>query len=433
MSKAATSSAPHLSTTAGLRAVLLVWFCVLTCPGIGWSHEPPRALTSEAIARYVADLNNDSRAVRVAAEAALMAAGPAVLEALPIAGSLPDPAARESLDRIIHAIETQEFQSALKPRTVRLADVHNLRDASVRIAKETENRLAVPDQPFADSALIFAAAPLTFWEAIDSIEKQSKLRYHSEKFEPAMAGCPDRLSSVSGPFRVELIHCNQRTTSLGQRLMNIKIRLACEPRLRPLFLMAAVDDWSINCEKSKATAFTPMARREIPSTSEREIDVAFDFVVPPSVDDQAIWTISGQLDLTLAAQSTSVTFSDLTGKLPLTRRRGQASLSLLQVRSTVVTSSIRLATAFPHMAGLFESYRASLLAPELTLEMPGADRLTPIDTTQLQEAPQGLILEYQFGKALSPGTRLTATIPSAISTQKVPFRFDKVTLTTQEN
>jgi hypothetical protein len=170
-----------------------------------------------------------------------------------------------------------------------------------------------------------------------------------------------------------------------------------------------------------------MARREIQSTSTGEIDVAFDFVVPPTNNDQQSWTITGDVDLTLAAQSTSVTFSDLTVKLPLTRRRGQASLSLLEVMSKDTTCSVRLATAFPHLTGLFESYRASLLAPVVVLETPGGDRHTPVETVQFQEAPQGLILEYRFDQKLVPGSRVTATIPAAISTQKVPFRFEKVT------
>ncbi len=414
---------------ATLGAMLLVGFCVLSLSGLGLADEPPKALTPEAIARYVADLDNDSRAVRAAAEAALITAGPAVLDHLPLAGTLPDPAARESLDRVIRSIEAADFQTALQPRPVSLVGVQSLRNAVKRIEEETGNRLSLSVDPPDVASLKFAATPLTFWESVSAIEVQTRLRYHTEQLAPLPDNSPAFQSSVTGPFRVQLIHGNLRTTTRGEKLLNVKVRLTCEPRLRPLFLMAAVDEWSVSHQQTPAAAFTPQARREIPSTSTGEIDVAFDFVIPPSTPDQTLWTIAGQLDLTLAARSTSVTFSDLTAKLPITRRRGQASLSLLVVKTADTNSSVRLATAFPEMAGLFESYRASLLAPTVWLETPPARRTTPVDTIQLQEAPEGIILEYHFHDPLTPETRLTATIPTAISTQKIPFQFNNVPLT----
>ncbi|RLS42597.1 MAG: hypothetical protein DWH81_04100, partial [Planctomycetota bacterium] len=349
MSKATFTTGHSPSIAAVLRTVLLACLAMLSGPELSWADEPARRLSPEAIARYVADLDNDSRAVRAAAESALVTAGPAVLDDLPLAGSHPDPVVRESLDRVIRAIETNEFRSALKPRSVHLTEVHNLHDAVQRIGEVTGNRIALPERPPATDPLMFSAMPITFWEAISTIEKQSQLQYHSGSLEPATANSTIHPSSVSGPFRSELLHCEQRTTTGGERLLNVKIRLTCEPRLRPLFLVAAVDEWSASCELATASPFTPMARREIQSTSTGEIDVAFDFVVPPTNNDQQSWTITGDVDLTLAAQSTSVTFSDLTVKLPLTRRRGQASLSLLEVMSKDTTCSVRLATAFPHL------------------------------------------------------------------------------------
>jgi len=218
-----------------------------------------------------------------------------------------------------------------------------------------------------------------------------------------------------------------RTTSGGTVLLGIKVRTTCEPRLRPLFLMASVDEWAVSHQASACGAFTPHARVEIPSGSDGAMDIAFDFVVPESIPDRTSWTISGQLELTLAARSSVVTFSDLTAKLPLTRRRGQASLSLLSIKSGEGGCSVRVASAFPEMAGLFESYRASLLAPELTLELAAGNRISPTEITQLQEDPDGIVLESHFPSPLPAGTRLQAIVPTAISTQKIPFRFEQIT------
>ena len=431
MSKPAITAGLVPFVLSGLKDVLLSGLAGLALAGIGWSGEAPQPLSSATIARYVADLNSDSRAIRAAAESALLTAGPAVLDELPLTGSLPDPTSRESLERIIRSIESSQFQAALNPRTVKLSGVHHLAEAVLRISQETGNSLVVPDSSIANTPLTFPATPVTFWEAISSIEQQLSLHYHAGMWEPVMANAPRLPSSLSGPFRIELVHCEHRTTTRGAQLLNAKVRLACEPRLRPLFLIAAVDDWSITSGPAAASPFTPMARREIPATSTGEIDVAFDFVVPMSVNPQAGWTIAGDVKLTMSGLSTAVTFSDLAAKLPLTRRRGQSSLSLLKVTTSESHSSVRIATAFPHLQGLFESYRASLLSPVVTLETPSGNSQPPVEILQVQEAPHGLILEYHFDSPLSTGTRITATIPAAISTQKVPFRINKVMPTEQ--
>lgn len=431
MNKPTVPIGPGPLILAGLRIVLLVGLGVVALAGGVWSDESPPSLSPANISRYVADLNSDSRAVRAAAESALLKAGPAVLDELPLVGSLPDPTARESLERVIRSIEARQFQTALTPRTALLADVHTLAEAVSHISQQTGNPLVSIANSDANSPVTFAATPLTFWEAISSIEQQRPLHYQASRLVPEKANTPHLPTSLSGPFRAELLHCEQRVTPRGEKLLNAKIRLTCEPRLRPLFLIGAVDDWSITSGTNQALPFTPMARREIPATGTGEIDVSFDFVIPAKADDHTAWTIAGEVDLTLAAMSAAITFSDLTAKLPLTRRRGQSSLSLLKVTSVQSTgSSVRLATAFPHLQGLFESYRASLLAPIVTLENSTAPPRSPIETIQLQEAPQGLILEYQFDSPLSAESRITATIPAAISTQKIPFRFENITPTT---
>ncbi len=113
----------------------------------------------------------------------------------------------------------------------------------------------------------------------------------------------------------------------------------------------------------------------------------------------------------------------------LTRRRGQASLSLLSVKSSDSSCTVRVASAFPETSGLFESYRAALLAPALVLESATGTRLSPSNVTQIQEDPTGIVIESRFEAPQSTGARLHARVPTAISTQKIPFRFQQATLT----
>ena len=381
----------------------------------------------------MADLASDSRVVRAQAEADLIQFGPPIIDLLP-AASATDPAVRDSLDRVIRAIERADSASALTPKTVRWTETLTLDEAVEQLATATGNPLAVSSPDAIKATEPFPMQPLTFWEAVDWIERHTPLRYNAGQLQPAPSPTtPPPPASFFGPFRIQLLDSSLRTTPSGVRLLGIKLRTTCEPRLRPLFLMAGVDDWSATHESVSASPFTPHARREIPSGKSGTIDVAFDFTVPESIVDKTSWTLKGHIDLTLAARSTSVTFSDLTAKLPLTRRRGQASLSLLSLKSEKGGLTVRVASAFPELSGLFESYRASLLAPELTLELPTGKRLSSANLTQVQEDPNGIVIETRFETALSPGTRLHALVPSAISTQQIPFEFQNLTLKTNAN
>ncbi len=409
---------------AGLISLLLVVI------GIAFvqADDTRASATPSTITRLVADLASDSRAVRTQAEADLIAYGPSVIDLLP-ATSATDPAVRDSLDRIVRAIEQAESAAALQPRTVLWANPPTLSQAIQQLATSTGNSLPAPSPLDTQPTEPYPTQPLTFWEAIDWIERHTPLRYDAGQLQPAtlpvIAPAP---SSRSGPFRIQRLDSSLRTTPGGARLLGIKLRTTCEPRLRPLFLMAGVDDWTVTHEGVAGSPFTPHARREIPSGQSGAIDVAFDFTVPESITDTTNWSLKGHVDLTLAARSTIVTFSDLTAKLPLTRRRGQASLSLLSIKPSEGGLSVRVASAFPEMSGLFESYRASLLAPELALESSTGTRHTSTNITQVQEDPDGIVIETRFEAATSPGARLHALVPTAISTQKIRFEFEDITL-----
>ena len=422
------SAFPGPYAVARFCLILLYLFVVTGCAN-GYADEVPASLTPDSVKRLVADLSSDSRAVRAAAESALIAAGSAVVDVLPVVSSIPDPAVRESLDRVVKSIEDAESQAALMAQPVRWSSTQTLSEAVERLATETGNVVTLPAGTEVENIDLLPSAPLAFWEAIAWIEGHTSLRYAAGQLVPVPGRAPTPPADITGPFRVQLMERSLRTTSSGTVLLGIKVRTTCEPRLRPLFLMAAVDEWTVSHEASPCGPFTPQARVEIPSGRDGALDVAFDFVVPESITDRTGWTISGQLELTLAARSTHITFSDLTANLPLTRRRGQASLSLLSIKTGQGGCSVRIASAFPEMAGLFESYRAALLAPELTLELPSGDRLSPAEVTQLQEDPHGIVLESHFTHPLTPGTRLQAILPTAISTPMIPFRFEQVALT----
>lgn len=394
-----------------LAVGLIVWALEGTCQA--------EELTRETVARWVADLGSDSRAVRARAEAALVEHGTEALDLLPNESTL-DPAVRETLERIVRTVEDAETQKALIPREVRLHS-RNLAEILGALEQQTGNSIPRPGQPLPELAQLPPDEPLTFWQAIDWIESHSELRYAGHQLQPAKQRSP---ASSQGPFRLLLLDHTVRETAAGQKLLSAKLRVECEPRLRPLFLVAGVDTWQAQIGDQELEAFTPGASRELPAGRNGETDIGYDFIVPEQATGKL--TLTGELSLTLSARTTSVTFSDLKARLPLVRRRGQASLSLLSIKPTDEETVVRLALAFPESRGLFESYRSSLLTPDLALEMPDGTRIAASETAQVQEDPGGNILETRFLTRGAIPTRLHALIPTAISTQQVRFEYRDV-------
>lgn len=378
-------------------------------------------VTREAVATWVADLGSDSRAARARAEAALIEHGSVAVDLLPSESTL-DPAVRESLERIVRTIEEAETQSALEPRAVRLRS-RDLVECLNAIELQTGNSIPKPDQLLPPLDAAPPNDPLTFWSAVDWIESHSRVRYGGHQLRIDNQRLP---VSSHGPFRVLLLDHTVRQTAGGQKLVSAKLRIECEPRLRPLFLVAGVDKWSARIGEQALEAFTPGASREFPSGRNGETDLGYDFIVPEAATGKL--SLQGEVALTLSARTTSVTFSDLQARLPLVRRRGQASLSLLSIKGSEQETAIRLALAFPESRGLFESYRSSLLTPDLLLELADGSRLAPSETAQVQEDPDGNILEACFPTANRQPVRLQARIPTAISTQTVKFEFADVPL-----
>jgi hypothetical protein len=373
-------------------------------------------LTRETVAQWVADLGSDSRAVRARAEAALVEHGTEAFDLLPNESTL-DPAVRETLERIVRTVEDAETQKALIPREVRLRS-KQLAECLDALELQTGNSIPRLDKPLPELTQVPPVEPRTFWQAIDWIESHSELRYGGHQLQISKQRSP---ANLQGPFRFLLLDHTVRETAAGQKLLSAKLRVECEPRLRPLFLVAGVDTWKARIGDQELEAFTPGASRELPAGRNGETDIGYDFIVPEQATGKL--TLTGELSLTLSARTTSVTFSDLKARLPLVRRRGQASLSLLSIKPTEEETVIRLALAFPESRGLFESYRSSLLTPDLALEMREGTRIAASETAQIQEDPEGNILETRFPTRGATPTRLHALIPTAISTQRVRFEF----------
>lgn len=386
-------------------------------------------LTDTAVTQAIAELASPSRAIRTAAEETLIRGGPLILDQLPMIESIPDPAVRDSLDRVIHEIERVESAMALKPRRVDLATATTWQAAIDQLAQQTGNRLDCNLSLPAHQPERHPVQPVTFWEGVSWMESSLRCRYAGGRLFPTNDEAATLLTSLDGPFRVELINQSLRTTSGGRKLLQVKLRVLCEPRLQPLFLMAAVDEWQVADGQESLTAFAPGSRLELSANREGSIDVAFDFVMPEGSDPAQEWTITGGVELTLAVRSSTIVFSDLTAKLPISRRRGQATLSLLSANKARNSTSIRVASAYPQLSGLFESYRASLLAPTLALEVnSGQPVLAATEMSQIQEDPKGLILDFQFPAPLTPSSRLHATLPTLMTTQVISFRFESVTI-----
>lgn len=400
----------------------------------GTTARPLAMVLPQQVAAFAADLSSDARATRTQAEAGLIALGPAALEHLPHADSARDPQTRDSLRRIARTLEAADAAIALESQTVYVAEQSTRRKWIDALASQTGNqfRLDQVSPHWLDAGTKPPGVdPISFWEVIRWLEADQQVTAAMGREVQLLPRDSQQPSAKvlaeqhRGVFRLQCLECQSRPLPQGGHLIRTRVGVCGEPRLRPLFLVSGVDQWKVAAKQVDYAPYTPGARREFPGGM-GAIEVSWDFVVPAGAPVPDTVTIDGELALTLAARTSRIDFRDLQGPFPITRRRGQSSVSVLGVKSDVTQSSIRLAVALGGRDGLFESYRAALMTPDLKLEPTPGHTLGPVDINQIQEAPEGVVLECQFPAEISAGASLQAQVPTVIATEKIAFWFEQV-------
>ena len=363
-------------------------------------------ISSDAVAAAVRDLGSDSRATRTAAEDSLREMGPDVLELLPPVDVVESAAVRDALRRLRMDLELKAARHSLRPAPVTLKGPVTLREAAAAIERQSGNQVLVDRLP-ADVAgktveVAFEAAP--FWDALEHLQREAGVSWELVNEPPAVSlvalppdAMPMLARSASGAF---LVAVESVTSKPG--VLHVQFQLAAEPRLRPLFLKLSDADFEARLGDRTLELFSPAAKTELPMTSRAPASFAVLFRRPAEDAAQGVLSITAKLTVETAAAPTEVRFDNLGGSIPVVRRRGGVTVTLLRTRYLGSTpgsrrARVRLSISYDTGGPAFESHRTWIYHNEVFLQSEDGRRF-PVndgfDTTA--EARGGVAVEYRF-------------------------------------
>ena len=271
----------------------------------------PKPPTVEAL---IEQLGSKVYAARERASRALQARGAAALPAVQKALAHPDPEVRERLERMLPGLK---LAAALEPKRVTLtAEKQTLTAALQEIEKQTGFKLqangAAPETKFD-----FSCKNVPFWDAIERVRREAGCRVTAEprekfiRLDRGSASSP--LVSVTGPFRLELVHFHEdrdiffAEAGIGKELgrRNHWLTLTFDLLVEPHYSLFAVEKGWVETAKDENNAsliFTP------PVEGKSELSQQSDY--------RAMFRHPVQVTLQRSS-ATAKTIRDLTGTIPV--------------------------------------------------------------------------------------------------------------------
>jgi hypothetical protein len=378
---------------------------VVLCRAASAASTDDEPISSEAVAAAVRDLGADTLAARAAAEQSLLEMGPDVLELLPPVDVIEAPAVREAVRRIRTQLELQAARQSIEPDDVTLTGRMTLREAAAAIGRQTGNLVLVdrlPDE-VSDRPIEVAFESAPFWKCLGDVQRMAGASWEMVNDPPAVAlilraadASPPVAGTTSGVFRVSV-----ESLALKPGVVRVQFQLVAEPRLRPLFLKLADADFEAKVGDQPLELFSPAAKTELPMTTRAPASFAVLFH-RPAEERSGPLTIKGKLIVETAAAPTEVHFRDLSGTVPVVRRRGGVTVTLQRARYLPSTAAgrrarVRLSISYDTGGPAFESHRTWIYHNDVCLQSEDGRRFAVNDGFDtMAEASGGVVVEYRF-------------------------------------
>jgi hypothetical protein len=406
--------------------------------------EPPRP---DEVKRLIDQLDADTRAERQAAEKALLKLGPELLPLLPPPDLLQSPAVRETVVRLRVELERRKAIASVRASRVTLSATKSpLRDVLAEIAKQTDNRLEVKNVPqkLLERRVNVSFSRTPYWRAVDQLCELAGLRLVSRPAAkgPALESAPKHEPgprTLSGAFRVAVVKATTRPIfgDPAHKMLRVGLQVACEPRLRPLFLKVAGD--GIEATTSGGEMIPPRnpdAQLELPlGGGGHLVEFQIDYKVPAARRPAKI-DLAGKFHMETAAGVERIAFPVASKASGVARRRGGVTVTVTDVTAEksdngkydyVVGARVGYDTGGP----AFESHRTWILHNRVHLESDTGEKyeLNGRFETRLQ-ADGAVALSYRFPNIASPPDKtkfvymaptLIVDVPIDVDLKNVPL------------
>lgn len=390
------------------------------------------------VTRLIEALGADTLKSRTDAERELLDIGPTALDHIPSPETLPTASIREGVRRIRIELERRKAIESLEPSIVTLRGRRPLSEVLAQIRRQTGNRFDVKastEELAAPIDVDFNRTP--FWKALDDVAAKAGLRYATETSELALEKRPSKATRADeevvdypGAFRLATTKGMLRPLigADDKRLLRGAVRIAAEPRLRPLFLHYAARNIHIRSSEGHEYApFTSAAKYELPLAEGSWLELTFDVVVPADTLPDTVH-VEGTIGAYTAAGTEEFVFSDLLAK-GVSRRKAGVTVRLQQVKfepqeDGTRTAQVEMSVVYDVGGPAFESHRTWIYFNGTWLSGKGGVRIAKdpgLNATHQMDG--GIVVEYGFsGLKDDPSTyRFHYAAPTLLIDQPLHF------------
>lgn len=397
-----------------LSGILNATVLIIGLAASSLGQESNRSVDVDALVERLA---SPERGERIAAERELLESGPSVLGRLPDENTISDPATRAAVVRIRKLLEDRRAEQQIEATRFVLRDVGTLGEAVQSIEQHYDSRRGevfklTPEQ----AAMRIALKPVErpFWEWVDQLAEELKLwpieaergkvafRDRRPEDEAKRVASEKGFRIVSGGVELRTI-----TGNVQKQLVRLPIEVRGEPKMRPLFLSYAADDFTLRSGPDVSLEpFTPNARLELPLGEWGQgVGFQLNFVALAGELAEPL-TLEGKLTATVAAGQEDFAFPIGGEESRLGEEsRGGVTVRLVDTsRKEDGTAEVGIAAVYGRGGPAFESYRTwvyhNLAYLETVVEEKGVETARRIEHEPefetLAQSNGGVMLRYRF-------------------------------------
>lgn len=336
------------------------------------AQPPEDAKLAQQVRRLVRQLDFDTQAEREMAEKDLLELGPAALAHLPPPADDMPAEMRVRLERVRLVLERKQSEEFTAGAKITLTGEMKLSKALQELERQSGNKMFDYRERFGEEAgdtdLTLKLAKVPFWQALDDVMDQAKLARYPFPEQPGIAvqNRPEGMlpaakrASYAGAFRVEALEFEAirdlRREDSGA--LQLRFEIAWEPRLKPIALfhdleklvITGADGKALNADLSDAVQEIPVTPGDIAST------LTLPFPLPPRSVPR-IASLKGKLEALVPGKSEEFKFANLSGKQPVSFKKGGVEVTVEQVRKNNKLWEAFVLVRFGEAAGALESHR----------------------------------------------------------------------------
>jgi len=394
-----------------LRRVVAIQFCAL----VFLSYQKYSAASDPDVRLQVRtaikQLASPSRVIRAKAEQVLTKLGPAILPLLPPPDLLESASVRVAIRHVRIRLEHDAAELSLRPSKVTLAGDLSIKQLVEEVENQTGNVISTSQLSSTqlDKRNKVNLKDDTFWSAISELESRDIFSGFDKEtglltLQSGTSTNPASVTAIDRSFRIIATPFQPRGTfDDSNALISTQVRILCEPRLRPLFLRYKTSDFQLSPAGDKRTLepFNAGASIEVPlGNGGREATLALSFLLPKPHAEKA--TLSGTVNLLIAASERPISFRNLNRAKRVSRRRGGVTVTVNEVgiEGPALKSHnarVRLQISYDLGAHAFESHQTWVFHNRVYLVDPNGKHHGPNGGfTTLHQGDGSVAIEYSF-------------------------------------